>query len=264
MAFRIHRGAWQFKDANDNFVTKYKLDRDGSLKETDSSGNIIEKAFFERGETMTVPAEYVTQTEGDGRYLRSVPAEYVTQSEGDGRYALASAPAAPTSPSSRIVGETIEVSFAASANTVDQYQVWAATGSNSFDLIAQIPPQDFSSTMTIVDNTFNSTGTRNYRIYAIRAGKYSNAATTSRSFTISSLEPTNMRVTAMQEAFVVEWDAPASRFVDHYEVYHHSHATQSSLSRSSATLVYSGKNTVFVKPVDDNNYHQFWVEVSTI
>lgn len=246
MAFRIHRGAWQFKDAQDRFVTKYKLDTDGSLKETDSSGNIIEKAFFERGETMTVPAEYLTQTEGDGRY------------------ALLSAPAAPTSPSSRIVGETIEVSFTASTNTVDQYQVWAATGSNSFDLIAQIPPQDFSSTMTIVDSAFNSTGTRNYRIYAIRAGKYSNAATTSRSFTIASLDPTNMRVSAMQEAFVVEWDAPASRFVDHYEVYHHSHATQSSLSRSSATLVYSGKNTVFVKPVDDNNYHQFWVEVTTV
>ena len=86
MGFRIHRGAWQFKDANDNFVTKYKLDTDGSLKETDSSGNIIEKAFFERGETMNVPDEYVTQTEGDGRYLRTVPSEYLTQTEGDGRY----------------------------------------------------------------------------------------------------------------------------------------------------------------------------------
>ena len=65
----------------------------------------------------------------------------------------------------------------------------------------------------------------------------------------------------MEEAFAVEWDAPASRFVDHYEVYHHSHANQSSLSRSSATLVYSGQNTTFMKAVDDDDYHQFWVEI---
>ena len=241
MGFRIHRGIFQKLNAERTaYENAFKMDTDGRLKPVDRDGTVT------------------------GAYLTSVPDEFLTQTEGDARYALLTAPAAPTSPATRIVGETIEVSFTASADTVDHYQVWGADGSNSFNLIAHIPPQDFGSTMTVVDTAFTSSGTRNYRIYSVRAGKYSTAATASRAFTVASLEPTNMRVTPMEEAFVVEWDAPASRFVDHYEVYHHSHATQSSLSRSSATLAYSGKNTVFVKPVDDDNYHQFWVEVATV
>ena len=59
MAFRIHRGAWQFKDAQDRFVTKYKLDRDGSLKETDSSGTIIDNAFVKRGESGSIPSHLI-------------------------------------------------------------------------------------------------------------------------------------------------------------------------------------------------------------
>lgn len=172
-------------------------------------------------------------------------------------------PAAPTTVSTAVVGDTIEITFNASADSVDQYQVWAAQGSGSYNLIAQLTPQDFSATMTVVDSVFDVSGTRNYRVYAVRAGVYSTAATASRAFSASALEPVNLVVIPMEEAFAVEWDAPSSRFVDHYEVYHHSHATQSSLSRSSATLVYSGQNTTFMKAVDDDNYHQFWVEIVT-
>lgn len=170
-------------------------------------------------------------------------------------------PSAPASASATIVGETIEVQFTASPDDVDQYQVWAAQGSGSYELIAQLTPQDFAATMTVVDTAFTTGGTRNYRVYALRAGVYSSPRATSRSFTVPSLEPVNLVVIPMEEAFALEWDAPASRFVDHYEVYHHSHETQSSLSRSSATLVYSGQNTMFMKAVDDDNYHQFWVEI---
>ena len=40
-----------------------------------------------------IPAEYLTQTEGDARYLQSftIPSEYLTQTDGDVRYATASA-----------------------------------------------------------------------------------------------------------------------------------------------------------------------------
>lgn len=39
-------------------------------------------------QSFTVPSEYLTQTEGDARYLQSftVPSEYLTQTEGDARY----------------------------------------------------------------------------------------------------------------------------------------------------------------------------------
>lgn len=172
-------------------------------------------------------------------------------------------PAAPASASTAIVGDTIEITFTASPDSVDQYQVWAAQGSGSYNLIAQLSPDDFASTMTVVDSVFTTGGTRNYRIYSVRAGVYSAPRTTSRTFTVSSLDVLNMRVNPMEEAFTIEWDAPASRFVDHYEVYHHAHATQGSLSRSSASIVYSGNNTMYIHPSSDDLYHQFWVEVVT-
>ena len=78
MGFRIHRGAWQFKDAQNRFVTKYKLDSDGALKETDSSGNILDDAFMARTATANIPSEYLTETEGDGRYIRSAATQTVT------------------------------------------------------------------------------------------------------------------------------------------------------------------------------------------
>lgn len=34
----------------------------------------------------SVPSEYLTQTEGDARYIQSIPSEYLTQTEGDARY----------------------------------------------------------------------------------------------------------------------------------------------------------------------------------
>jgi len=39
----------------------------------------------------SVPAEFLTQTEGDNRYLQNIPSEYLTETEGDNRYALSSA-----------------------------------------------------------------------------------------------------------------------------------------------------------------------------
>ena len=241
MGFRIHRGIFQKLSADrSRYENSFKVDNDGRLKPVDDDGNVT------------------------GTYLTSVPAEFVTQTEGDARYVRISTPSAPASASTTVVGETIEVSFTASPTSgIDQYQVWGAQGSGSYNLIAQLSDDDFSSTMTVVDTTFSQSGTRNYRIYAIKAGVQSAARTTSRSFTAPSLEPVNMNVIPMEEAFHVTWDAPASRFVDHYEVYHHSHASEASLSRSSATLVYSGLNTFFTKAVDDDNYHQFWVEVTT-
>ena len=43
-----------------------------------------------------------------------------------------------------------------------------------------------------------------------------------------------------------------------------SQTTQGALSRSNASIIYSGQNTSFMKSVGvSNNFHQFWVEVVT-
>ena len=69
-------------------------------------------------------------------------------------------PAAPASASTSIVGDTIEITFTASTDSVDQYQVWAAQDSGSYNLIAQLSPDDFASTMTVIDSVFTTGGTR--------------------------------------------------------------------------------------------------------
>lgn len=171
-------------------------------------------------------------------------------------------PPAPAAASCAVVGDTIEVSFDPAPESPDYYQVWASQDGGSYSLIAQIPTQDFSPFMTVVDTAFSVSGLRAYRVYAVRRGIYSDPATTSRTYTQAALEPVNMNVVPMEESFFVQWDAPASRFVDHYEVYLDTHADQGSLNRNNANLVYSGNNTFYMHPTSTNEFHQFWVEIA--
>lgn len=177
-------------------------------------------------------------------------------------YASQTRPAAPTTVTATVVGETIEVAFNQSATAaVDYYQVWASTDTGSFSLIGQIPHTDFAATMTVVDAIFTIGGTRNYRVYAIRKGIYSTPAIASKAFTTPTLEPVNLNVVLFESAYFLQWDAPNSRFVDHYEVFVHSAPDQGGLNRDLATLAYSGTNTFFMYQAENRDFHQFWVEV---
>ncbi|MAP55237.1 MAG: hypothetical protein CL605_10065, partial [Altibacter sp.] len=178
------------------------------------------------------------------------------------------APLAPASVNVSVVGETIDISFTqSSTSSVDEYLVYSSVDGSDFGLISVISPDDFSSTMSVIDNSFTETGTQAYRVYAKKLGNVSSAATSSTSYTVSSAEPTNMSVVPMNCAFHIQWNPPSSnaRFVTAYKVFKHEHASQGSLSRSSATEVYSGMNTNFVYQIsgnNNNNYHQFWVETT--
>ena len=178
------------------------------------------------------------------------------------------APAAPTNVSSTVVGETIDITFSASTTSdIDSYLVYSSVDGSDYGLISIVPPDDFSSTMSVIDNSFTETGTQAYRVYAMKLGNMSSAGTASVAYSVSSLEPTNLSVVNLHCAYHVQWDAPSSnsRFVSVYNVYKHEHATQGSLSRSSASLVYSGTNTNFMYQIsgsNNNNFHQFWVETT--
>jgi hypothetical protein len=122
--------------------------------------------------------------------------------------------------------------------------------------------------MSIIDDSFNAGGTQAYRVYAVKNGVYSSPLTGSQTFTVGTVEPTNMSVINLNTAYYIQYDAPSAkgRFVSSYNIYKHEHATASSLARASATLVYSGINNSFmygISGVDNNNFHQFWVEVTT-
>ena len=180
-------------------------------------------------------------------------------------YTPPTAPAASTTVTTAVVGETIEVTFNESATSdIDYYQVWSADPSGSFGIIAQIAPGDFASTMTVVDTSFNVSGTMSYRVYAVKLGIYSTAATSTQVFLASALSVTAMTVVNLNTAYYVQYEKPSSRFISNIEIYMDSQTTQAALNRSNASIVYSGQNASYMRNVGtSNNFHQFWVEVTT-
>ena len=165
---------------------------------------------------------------------------------------------------SKIVGETIEVIITASGTSnIDQYLVFSSIVGSDYGLIAVLSPEDFKAEMTVVDSKFDKGGKIDYRVYAVKQGVYSSVSTTTQTFSVGTLEPTNVSVISLNTAHYIQWDAPSSksRFVKNYEVYHHEHDTEGSLSRDSATKIYSGLNTSFMREESDTKFHQFWVEI---
>lgn len=172
----------------------------------------------------------------------------------------------PTKPAitSKIVNDTIEVTITASTTSnIDQYLVFSSVVGSDFGLISVIPPEDFSATMSIIDSSFDLEGKIDYRVYAVKNGVYSDASTTSQTYDAGTLEPTNVSVIPMNEAFYVQWDEPSSntRFVKNYKLYHDSHDVEGSLGRNNATLIYSGKRLSHMIASSDSKFNKFWVEI---
>ncbi len=172
---------------------------------------------------------------------------------------------APASITTTIVNDTISVMFAASTTSnIDNYLVFSSVAGSDYGLISVIPPDDMSANMSIIDNSFDASGTQAYRIYAVKNGIYSSPRTGSISFSAGTVEATNLNVVNLNKAFYIQWDAPSSkgRFVTAYNVYKHEASTSGGLSESSATLIYSGMNTNYMYSVSgasNGNFHKFWV-----
>ena len=174
-------------------------------------------------------------------------------------------PAPPTFGAANIVGETIEVVFDQSPTSgVDSYQVWSSVAGGSYGLIANIPTQDIAATMTAIDAAFSVSGAHAYRVYAIKNGVYSEPAEGGVTFNASSLDVVNMSVVNLNSAYYIQYDMPDSRFVDHIEIYMDAEVNSANLTRTGATLIYSGNNTSYMYQIgasDLDKFHQFWVEV---
>lgn len=174
-------------------------------------------------------------------------------------------PAPPQFGAANIVGETVEVVFDQSPTSgVDSYQVWSSAAGGAYGLIANIPTQDIAATMTAIDAVFSVSGEHLYRVYAIKNGIYSDPAEGGVTYTASGLDVVNMSVVNLNTAYYIQYDMPDSRFVDHIEIYMDAEASSGNLSRTGATLIYSGNNTSYMYQIgaaDLDKFHQFWVEV---
>ena len=173
----------------------------------------------------------------------------------------------PSITSTTVVDETIELIIGLSASAgVDHYEVWSDGASSDYSLIARISEEDIAASMSVIDASFDSSGTISYRVYAIRKGVYSTAATTTQNFAMPVLDVGNLSVVPDLSVYHIQYNLPESRFLDHVEIYVDIEASLGSLSRSGATLIYSGNNRQFVYSIsnsDLDNYHQFWVEAIT-
>lgn len=175
------------------------------------------------------------------------------------------APLPPSVTSTTIVGETIEIVFSESSTSdTDRYEVWSDNGGSSYSLIGVIPLTDIASSMSFIDSTFTGSGTISYRVYAVKMGAYSTPATTTKDFTLPTLDVANLQVIPDINVFSVSYDIPDSRFVDHIEIYLDTDTLSSGTSRANASLVYSGNRGSYTHNINSANrddYHQFWVEV---
>jgi hypothetical protein len=178
------------------------------------------------------------------------------------------APDAPTSLALSIVDDTINVTFNASATpAISHYEIHASDNGGTYGLISTITPDDFASSMSIIDDTFISSGTQAYRVFAVKNGVFSTALAGSINFSAGTLNVLNMVVVPTLNTFQIKWDPPSSkaRFVTAYNVTKHEHAVQASLSEASATQIYTGLNTSFthqINGIDNNNFHKFWISTT--
>jgi hypothetical protein len=238
-----------------------------------SANNVSQ--FVIRRSTDNVDILNLTATNGNIAFVGTVTASGGNSTNWNTAYGwgnYASAPNAPSITSTTVVNETIEIVFGASTSTgntaATSYEVWSDGGTGTdYSLIAKIPYNDIASSMSVVDSSFDDSGTIAYRVYAIRHGAYSTAATTTRAFTMPSLDVSGMSVIADTNNYYIQYELPTTRFIDHIEIYKDVETTSAALARSGASLVYSGNNTSYKYNIgnsDMEKYHQFWVEVVTV
>ena len=240
---------------------RFKIMNDGKV----GIGTTSPSQLLHVAGNIRVTGEYYDSNNSSGAAGQILSATLTGTDWIDNAHIPSPAPVTPGSITSTIVGETIEIAFNQSTTSnIDYYQVWSSDDGGDFGIIAQITPTDFSSTMTVVDTTFVTGGTMSYRVYAVKSGVYSSPGTTSIVYTVGALDVTDMTVINLNTAYYIQYEKPASRFIDHIEIYMDSQTTQAALNRSNANIVYSGQNPSYMRSVGvSNNFHQFWVEIVT-
>lgn len=189
----------------------------------------------------------------------------------DNVYITREQPDAPASATASIVGETIELTFTeappSTTPDVDRYEIFSSVAGDDYSLLTVVEPDSFLSSMVIVDNTFDSSGTISYKVYTIRNGVYSDEATASVSFTAPTLNVSNLSAIPTPNTFVIQYDLPNSRFIDNVEIDVRSAETSGGVSLVTATQIYTGNRedyTYIIPSAKLNHYFVFDVTINTL
>lgn len=180
-----------------------------------------------------------------------------------------SVPNAPTSVTLTDNTDTFSVSFSASATLgINEYEVWRAEGGahNAYSLVGLVKEDSITDPMTIIDNSFTISGSLDYRVYALKAGKRSTAATAAASSSGQVADVTNLEVVNMTEHYYIQYDVPNDRRFASVTIKKDAELVEGDLDEAAATEIYSGRANSYMYAIpeaDLEKYHQFWVYVVT-
>jgi len=172
----------------------------------------------------------------------------------DGKFIRAT-PSAPTGLTlSTAPGDRVNVSWSHSGDA-DMYEVWSSYDDSTYNLIAIVPDTH------VYDSSYMKQTTLYYKVYAVRAGKRSTAATGSITLGTMSIAVINFKTIQVSDGFCLSWDTPTSRLYDGIEIKMDHKAASGDLDEASATTIYSGNSSAFrvhVNSADADDYYQFW------
>lgn len=177
-------------------------------------------------------------------------------------------PIAPTSLVLTEEAEYVQVEFSLSV-IPDKVEIWASQISavESFELIGVIVSP--SSSETLKDYSYLSSGTVYYKIYAIKYGIYS-VPLTGNITTIYMLgNLTNVILNEDFNTFRLQWENPGDRRFKEVEIYYDAQEIEANLSETQAIVngvQYTGNDESFeyeIKAGDEDKFHQFWIKTLT-
>ena len=168
-------------------------------------------------------------------------------------------PSAPTLVSKTTNGDGIQFTF--NQSNGQYYEIWSSVGNaTDYSLVGKVDPNSVAAQMTFIDKTFvDASATIYYRIYAINKGVYGPPLEFNHSFswTAPEIAPTS---NVLMDLIIVNWEAVDSRLVRGYEV--RLHSTSGTPTYSSASVVATTTNTMFVYSVPSNQLdynNEFWI-----
>ena len=176
-------------------------------------------------------------------------------------------PSAPTNLSLTQVDGTVVIQFNTASGEVHNYEIWSSVGdTTNYNLIGVVNEDNFSSSIELIDDTFNRNATMYYSAYSVRHGKYSTALTGSITVSGNVADVTGMRVMESLEGYHLEWKLPNDNRLQQVDVKVDAADTLGGLSEGASSTFYTGiaEHTFYEVPeADANKFHQFWIYTIT-
>lgn len=169
------------------------------------------------------------------------------------------------------VGDSLEVTWNIVASGVSsEYEVWSSVGDlNNYNLIATVSSIEIASgveSITIVDQSYDTSTVIYYKLYHKSTGYYSTVLESGIALAYSVPDPINLEVAVGLNQIALSWTNDESRLLESISVTHLSALDSGDLVEISGIEVFNGlagAYTYEVLSTELEYWHQFWVSSET-